>query len=411
MRNRYKSRFVTLPSLILISLVIVFYLIQILNNWKLVGLSGIQGRLYGDSYQVISAAGCDLEGIEKLFLFNPERPECYYTYGSLLLRLLHILQITTDHLIPVAIFSISLTLILCFSQVAKLKNMKRSFYSLVVLASPGVWLLFERGNFDWLIFGLVVFSGYLCKRKNYFASAAVITISALFKFYTFPLLIIPFIFATKKTRFLIIMIALIALPICVMEASRADVGGLVYTLTATYGVNFMGLTLNAFGELLNVSYKLSAPLSLFLGLFISVLLLLTNRLRWLSYNNLAKSIGENTLTDPIFLLLSCTYLFSYAAGSSYDYRLIFLVGLILRIVAFTQSVKPTRFWAIIGFLAVWLTYFYAGFDNYLTDILRLTGNICQYLIFLALAKIVLKSLKLRLMEEKNVNSNNYSSTQ
>ncbi len=410
MRNRYKSRFVTLPSIILISLVSVFYFIQILNNWKLVGLSGIQGRLYGDSYQVISAAGCDLEGIEKLFIFNPERPECYYTYGSLLLRLLHILQITTDHLIPVAIFSITLTLILCFSQVSKLKNMKRSFYALAVLTSPGVWLLFERGNFDWLIFGLVVFSGYLCKRESYIASAAVITISALLKFYTFPLLIIPFLFAANKKRFLISIMALSALPICVMEASRAGVGGLVYQLTATYGVNFMGMTLNAFGEMLNVSYKLSAPLSLLLGLSISVLLLLTNRLRWLRYENLTKSIGKNTLTDPIFLLLSCTYLFSYAAGSSYDYRLIFLVGLILRFVALTQSVKLDRFWAITGFLAVWLTYFYAGFDNYLIDILRLMGNICQYLIFLALAKTVLNSLKLKIAREKNVNSNNYSST-
>jgi hypothetical protein len=381
-----------------------------LNNWKLVGLSGIQGRLYGDSYQVISAAGCDLEGIEKLFIFNPERPECYYTYGSLLLRLLHILQITTDHLIPVAIFSITLTLILCFSQVSKLKNMKRSFYALAVLTSPGVWLLFERGNFDWLIFGLVVFSGYLCKRESYIASAAVITISALLKFYTFPLLIIPFLFAANKKRFLISIMALSALPICVMEASRAGVGGLVYQLTATYGVNFMGMTLNAFGEMLNVSYKLSAPLSLLLGLSISVLLLLTNRLRWLRYENLTKSIGKNTLTDPIFLLLSCTYLFSYAAGSSYDYRLIFLVGLILRFVALTQSVKLDRFWAITGFLAVWLTYFYAGFDNYLIDILRLMGNICQYLIFLALAKTVLNSLKLKIAREKNVNSNNYSST-
>jgi hypothetical protein len=410
LRNRYKSRFVTLPSIILISLVSVFYFIQILNNWKLVGLSGIQGRLYGDSYQVISAAGCDLEGIEKLFIFNPERPECYYTYGSLLLRLLHILQITTDHLIPVAIFSITLTLILCFSQVSKLKNMKRSFYALAVLTSPGVWLLFERGNFDWLIFGLVVFSGYLCKRESYIASAAVITISALLKFYTFPLLIIPFLFAANKKRFLISIMALSALPICVMEASRAGVGGLVYQLTATYGVNFMGMTLNAFGEMLNVSYKLSAPLSLLLGLSISVLLLLTNRLRWLRYENLTKSIGKNTLTDPIFLLLSCTYLFSYAAGSSYDYRLIFLVGLILRFVALTQSVKLDRFWAITGFLAVWLTYFYAGFDNYLIDILRLMGNICQYLIFLALAKTVLNSLKLKIAREKNVNSNNYSST-
>ena len=389
---RSSARLVSPLSAIYIVAVVAFFFLQFKSDWSLVRIAGLKGRDYGDSYQVISASECDLRGVSQLYDFKPESPECYYTYGSLLLRVLQILNITTQQLLLISLFSISITLVFCFAQVLNLDNWKKGLYLFGVLTSPGVWLLFERGNFDWLIFVLVVIAGYLGRHKWYLASSVVITISALFKFYTFPLLVIPFLFATKRSRLFIGLVGLIALPVCVIEATRAGVGGLVYTLTATYGINFIGLTLNALGQVLNLNYAISPTVSLVLGLIISAMFLLTNKFRLLRYSELTNGIQKNVFEDPIFLLFSSTYIFSYAAGSSYNYRLIFLVGLILRVVGLAKSTKFRKRWILTSFLALWLTYFYAGFDNYLTDALRLTGNLCQYVIFLALAKIVLVTL-------------------
>ena len=370
-----------------VSMVLITYLfftIQVITDWSLVRISGLKGRQYGDSYQVISAATCDQNGISKLYEFKPESPECYYTYGRALIKVVQFLQISVADLTIIAITAIILTLSICASQIFQTINRKNLIISVLATCSPGVWLLLERGNFDWIIFFLVFLAGYASKKDYQIVSAILILITALFKFYTFPLILIPLLLSPRRERYFVLAAAMFVLPFCIIDFRNADVGSLVFTLTASFGVNWIGLLINAIHERSGLLATLVPIEALILGVLITLVFLFVLHKAYTESNLRTISIKSGIHTDPIFLMFSFTYISCYLAGSNFDYRLIFLVGVIVRMLSLLGKFELSHVWLFTLLTSLWLTYAFFGFSNVFTESLRLIGNMSQYVLFFML---------------------------
>ncbi len=381
-----------LLGILIVALVPAFYTFQYLSEWPLIEISGIRGREYSDSLMVLSAASCENSGFLNQSTYLSAEPACFYTYGTALLTVLQFFHLSATNLYFVAIVAITSIIAICISQYKYPDKLRYQIYFFLTLCSPGVWLLLERGNFDWLIFVLIFAAGFSIKKQRYILSSSLIAATALFKFYTFPILLVPFIFASKQSRILITLIGLSIFPIVLVEMQNASLGGSAFSLSATFGINWIGLSINALSNRLGGTVSLDPGQSLGLGLAVSALTLFALKGAYKRSTTRKSLISSAVSQDPIFIVLSLTYIICYFAGSNYHYRLIFLVGAVIRIQFLLKEKRIPRSAYFVTLTSLWLTFFYFSYSSYGTEILRLIGNLSQYIVAISFTYLVSEAL-------------------
>jgi len=122
-------------------------------------------------------------------------------YGSTVLRIIELLGIGNKIVYPVGIFFIAgLSFIFSFLAISTNNRIICLSVGFIVLLSPPIELLLQRGNLDAFIFILVFFSSILILRNKFFLSLLLLSVCSLIKFYTFPLLVYLSILYTLKRR-------------------------------------------------------------------------------------------------------------------------------------------------------------------------------------------------------------------
>ena len=364
------------------------YVLLNVSNWWPLQLQKIRGAsTYGDLRSVLSAANCYKEIGPEVY---SQTGECSYQYGIALLKVLNWLKLSSinpDH------FGFALTflvvVLLLFITLPALHGNKSSFLAFISVVSPGIWLLFERGNFDLLIILILAISVSLLTLGHSVSASLLISITALFKFYTFPLLILVLLIEEKYWKRVVIL----GLSLSIMAPMVTDILNAEShpnPLFVAFGLPAMGLWINFFSWRFNLPISLNIPLQYFVGLIVMISLYIFSRIFSL-VRYPALVMGKSGSWKLYgFLFSSTVYVSCFFAGMNYDYRLFFLSVSIVLMVAIDKNFVIGRPLLVLQFSALWFTYFFFGAIGAIPVLLALVGNFFQYVLAGYLALIVLR---------------------
>jgi hypothetical protein len=225
----------------------------------------------------------------------------------------------------------------------------------------------ERGNIDGLIFMLVLFATFLLIRGFEIPAIVIIAVTALFKFYTAPLLLLLVIVAkTNRSRVLALACFFLTVPLIVVDYFRIE-ASFPSTWFVSFGSPAIGFWVNLFGEKFGQDWiHLSAISGHILGLAILIFgIFAVNKFVHMEkqFEFPHKKSSDGSQVDAILLIFGSVFVVCYVLGMNYDYRLIFAaisgVALIVR-----NSARPYVV-LIKGslFLGLWLSSFTFGIQN------------------------------------------------
>lgn len=305
-------------TLVLSVFLITFYLYQDLAGWQLMKFIKAQGPItYVDSKTVLNYASCFSKiGNE---VFEAGNTCANWTYGSGILRSLNLIGVNQSH---TAFFGHSFTYLILLAFVYSL-YLARDFRLAQItmffgLISPAIWLLMERANFDTLIYLMIFLSAILFGKGFERIPIILIFLSATFKFYTLPLLLIPVLLGKKMYTKILGICALFLGIIIIINDFKLMNGKIIQAGNNHFGMKIIGNYLGKVGIKLNIISTYFLGVILFLICVILVILVLFKLERLLLHKELfSKQI--NTL----FIFMSSTFLLCFMVGLSVDYRLIF----------------------------------------------------------------------------------------
>lgn len=337
-------------TLVLSVFLITFYLYQDLASWQLMKFIKAQGPIaYVDSKTVLYYASCFSKIGNEVF---DAGTYCNgWTYGSGILRFLNLIGATQNNTIFIGHIFTYLIVLTFVYYLYLARNFRFAQVILFLgLISPSVWLIMERANFDTLIYLMVFLSSILFLRNFEVISVFCLFLSATFKFYTLPLLIIPVILSKRIYIKLLGIGALFLGTIVILSDFNRMTGVIVQAGYNHFGMKIIGNYLGKIGVNLNIfsAYFLGAFLFLCCVLFMIYFLykfepLLLQRLPFLGP------------IKTLYIFMSSTFLLCFVAGLSVDYRLIFYIVSAPFLITLLKS--RLRFFVSIWFLiGAWLCY-------------------------------------------------------
>jgi hypothetical protein len=281
------------------------------------------GGNFLDSWQILRYAEC-YESFE-LSVYENSGSNCSnYLYGRSLLQLLAYLRVDVT-LTQFFGYTFLLFLAVGLTLVFPIKNQRDFLLFALVLFSPPVMLLADRGNFDILIFFVLILVAKSAACKNFFLANFLLSITVLMKYYTAPVFLL-LIFYSKilKDRILGIVFLLtcsgLALRDIAITAAPYPQGS-----DAQFGFAIWGEYLNK---------TLSTQLSEIQSYSISTVFLISTLFLTFIFSQkytgkvieIANTSDWEILAFWIFLIVSIS---CYFGGMNFDYRLIYFASTFL----------------------------------------------------------------------------------
>lgn len=306
-------------------LCVSFFVWQLALGWPLIEqlrLREIGADPFGDLTTVIKSADCyvnyDFKG-----MYSKVLPDaCNYLYGNLLIFLLVSMGVTVSFAPFIAGMLTLIYISIAFMLFRNLPFWKLAI-ALLAIASPPIWLLLERANFDLLIFILLYGAAIASAKSRFGLSAIIIAVTALIKFYTLPLLLVPFLRSGLKGRLLVASIGIVTATVIALEVSvRPSFPAWIFP---AWGSPTPLLTFQFVG--LFPDYKLALASGLLLLLIGSVVIyrFWGPEIKNFIDKDFFDFVGSSSPSDQFSILSGLTFLICYLSGMNFDYRLVFLV--------------------------------------------------------------------------------------
>ena len=352
---RYIKSFLNISSL---SLFLFFVIMQLttwipLRYWHIWG-----GGNFIDSQQILMWSKCyETQGN---LVFAKEGECSGYIYGSTLLKILSLLKVdVTATQIFGYLFMFVLAVTISFKVNTLTKYRENPFIILIVL-SPPVLLLAERGNFDILMFALIGSAGLLFGRNFQIWALIPLALATLIKFYSLPLFLLFFLLNDNKKK----KITTFVLATGVSTRVFLDFELIQSTFPSGYSWEFGAsiwaryltrLNVPDLGELVNNLSGL-VILSLVVGF---TLFTLKKRMRV----NLPQDSGQQN-KRILFYSFYATHLSCFMLGMNFDYRLIFLAMASMIYLDSFRMAKDSNsiLILVLTLMSVWLTYPSTGLE-------------------------------------------------
>ena len=340
-------RFNLKPQTSYLTLYFALGLISILsyvNNWPIVRLIGAkQEKDFGDAGIILNAADCFKD--IGLNVYKVESGNCSYNYGESLIRVLHILGIGKDSIDIIGIVFIALFILAfveCIRSIQPLASFRIQGLAILFFLSPPTMLLLERGNFDSLIFFLLVASVILKTKKRNNISILILVSTVLFKFYTFPVLVY-FLFRdhnwkeVEKRNYLLL---LLPTALVMQDLYRISQGfSIPNPMWFAFGSSkFPWAAARIFGIDLPRSLQLLAG-----AVLVIVILMLIYRFedRLTQLKELKRvCLGANENSKLMTQCMALVFVVSYFAGMSYIYRLVFAIPVFIYLLICQRRANP-----------------------------------------------------------------------
>jgi hypothetical protein len=302
--------------------ILAFYAVNHISGWWLLRFWNVRGVMdFQDMNAVLYNTDC-FKTIGWAIYDTQSGNACVnYVYGSFLIRALDLFNLGSSQLALIGWLAMALiSLIFADMSVKLLERSQIVFFAgLLLIVSPPVLLLVERGNFDWIVF-LCIYLGAVCFSKDFrIAGFLILCFSALVKFYTFPLLILSLLFMKDRKQryaaFLIICAVLVRIILDLMELRSIYIGAWFAAFGNTVWAKYI----------VRLDINLGVIASTLLGLVVTSILMILVR-KTFRYDLIEiKHLKKLSQIDYFALFSSITFLACYFAGMNYDYRLIFLI--------------------------------------------------------------------------------------
>jgi hypothetical protein len=359
------------------------------TNWKILQYWGIAG---GDRFidlgSVLSSADCFANIGFKIYDYPIGHP-CAYNYGSFLMQTLNFLHLGSGSKAVTGIFFI-FAICAIFSITASITGKKNLFdylYLSLLLFSPPILLLMERGNLDSLILILTFLISILASSNTNTLAILISFVAALYKFY--PLVLLPLLMLDVKKWQLRLLYAGLTLLVVVQIFYDVQRGpGFINTFYASFGAPIFGIYLTYVG--VSLSYMGCVILGWIIFAIATIIMHFVN-LRFGSLNQTEKAIlFKHSTNENFFLIFISLHIFCFLLGMNFDYRLIFLVIANLFLVYGSNlNNRDKRILKMILFMTLWLSYNQNVYIQPIGDILLLFLSSYN---FLVLMKLVLPKL-------------------
>ena len=328
----------------------VFYLYQDFSKWQIINFINAQGPIiYVDTHTVLLYADCFAQIGNAVF---DEGSNCAgWMYGTGILRTLNFIGATHEYVALIGHF-FTYSIICTFIYYLYLARNNKLAQSALFLGfmSPPIWLIMERANFDTLIYLMVLVSAILLINKHEMLSIFCLFLSATFKFYTLPLLIIPFILSKNfKTKFISVLSLFMGATLVLLDFNRMT-GVIIQAGNNHFGMKIVGNYLGKIGIHLN-NYN-----SYFLGavLFSICIIFFFYILRKVEPFVFQKQLFFEPMRT-VFIFMSSTFLLCFVAGLSVDYRLIFYIASAPFLISILRS--NLRYFTFgVFIIGCWLSY-------------------------------------------------------
>jgi hypothetical protein len=247
-----------------------------------------------------------------------------YLYGRTLLQLLSFLGIDVS-LTQAFGYTFLLLLAIGLSWIFPIESKRDCLLFALVVFSPPVMLLADRGNFDILIFFLLILIAKLVARGSISKAYILLSITVLLKYYTAPVFLLLILFSRQtKERVLgaILLMSCVWLSLRDIAITEAQYP---HGSDAQFGFSVWGEYLNKYSSTqVNQIQNYLISASVF-GL-ISLILLISTR------KNLSKAITLSTTSSwqmPAFWIFFTVSIACYFGGMNFDYRLIYFATVFL----------------------------------------------------------------------------------
>jgi len=340
---------------------VIFYLYQDFRNWPLMTFIKAQGPItYVDSHTVLFYSRCFSQIGSGVFASDSICPN--WGYGSGVLRILSLFETSEKH---TALFGHFFTFIIVITAVYLIWLTRGSKFVqttlFIGLISPPVWLLMERANFDAIIYLMIFSAALLIGKGNEVIPIVLILISATFKFYTLPLLLLCILLCKKIFNKVLGILALVLGTIfTVIDLNLMNVK-YIQAGNNHFGMKIIGNYLGKVGFELDIlsAYLLGA---IILSVCVMLMYYLLSKYEPIVLNNNLIP----TKLQSIYLFMSSAHLICFIVGLSVDYRLIFfIVSAPLLIGMFTSRIR--YFLAGSFLISTWFSY-PAGFFQTIGDL-------------------------------------------
>lgn len=317
-----------------------------LKYWEIAG-----PRPFVDLESVLGSADCYRKIGFEIYAYPIGHP-CAYNYGSALMRVISAIGVGKAQTLI-----IGLAFILIFSvfigvavNSLKLEKLKTFAFLFLVVFSPPVLLLFERGNLDIFIYFLILGAALSNAAGFSLLSLTAILASALFKFYSIVLFVFAASFHQLKHRIVLLGIAVLAAFKIYSDFKRGP--GFINTEWTSFGAPVAGLYLKYLGITIPYFWSLILGLLLLAIALMAILLISRNR-PLLSIIDIDK-IFSNSYFKQIYIFSLVTHITCYILGMSFDYRLIFLAtSTVLLVYGSTLSLIYRQIVAVLTLVILW----------------------------------------------------------
>lgn len=202
-----------------------------------------------------------------------------------------------------------------------IKIKKNFLLTSLVVFSPPILLIFDRGNNDLFIFFLVFLSIY----KEKIISGFLFGLASALKIY--PLFLFPFILFYKRDKKKFIIGFLFTIPIIIISFSQLNIflGNTAISFSSSFGILATALF---FKKILSIffSYDLSIYFFIIFSLFLFVSQsFILNFFFKSEIKEMINKILKNNKNSEIFILFTILSLFIFAIFCNWAYRIIFLL--------------------------------------------------------------------------------------
>jgi len=278
------------------------------------------GGNFLDTWQVLKYADCYKLIHNDVYLSQGSCPG--YLYGRPLLQFLNFFGIEQSDSKVVG-FILMFMVSLIFGWLYKSTDDKSIRYLLaLIVVSPPVLLLVERGNVDILIAFLVILACHLFLRDMKYYAYLLIGLTIIFKFYTAPVLVI-FLLLDKKHRtrafgtLLLIFSTYSAARDIRMTQTPYPNGA-----PAQFGASVWGKYLDLTDKMWFTS---TIPLAIDFGFFLGAIIAVVLIMKFTNQDLLERKFTPVPSSQIVFLAISSIHVACFFLGTSFDYRLIYLI--------------------------------------------------------------------------------------
>jgi hypothetical protein len=206
-----------------------------------------------------------------------------------------------------------------------IKSQKDCLTFVLVLLSPPIMLLADRGNFDILIFFILILVAKSVERKNIYFAYALLSFTVLLKYYTAPVFLLIIFYSRLSRERILGVILLITTAWYSLRDITITEAQYPHGSEAQFGFTVWGEYLNKYSSTQVNWIQKYAISAITFGLMLLVVSVISKRIQ-LQEINIHKEYKWQTVAFWIFLIVSIT---CYFGGMNFDYRLIFFASTFL----------------------------------------------------------------------------------